>query len=321
MCINPIRAKFSWSINNRFRTPVVIMKPDEPYKECDRPVLLPCGKCVGCLENRKFYWVNRMKLENELHDCGTFLTLTYNDENLPEKCIKSDVQKFIKRLRNVSRDYDISIPCDFKYFFVSERGSRSDRPHYHAVIFGIDMMSDEWLPRLATFKDGYPVYCSTVVEKLWPFGFNVVAPVTGANIGYVAKYIVKQDSDDCFNLKSLGIGNGYVYDIKRQGRKLNYTLRPDSRELLERGRVHLPSRNSVDEVYLPKNVYQKLWDVDFELACDCMLLRRLNVRRYKDNNEFQEAKKRFLASYENKQKKQKLKGKINDEKIRNINSR
>lgn len=321
MCINPIRARLSYFINERGRTPVVIMKHSEPYKEYDRPILLPCGKCVGCLENRKFSWVNRMRLENELHDSGTFLTLTYNDQYLPKKCEKSAVQRFIKRLRNVGRDFGISLPRDFKYFFVSERGSKNDRPHYHAILFGVDMLSDEWKPRLATFKDGYPVYCSSVVEKLWPFGYNVVAPVTGANIGYVAKYIVKQDSDDCFNLKSMGIGNGYIFDIKRQGRQLIYTLKPDSAELLVRGRVHLPSPKSVDEVYFPKNLYQKLWDVDFCLACDCSLVRRLNVRTYKDYNEFREARDNFLASLLNKNKKQKLKGKINDEKIGNINPR
>lgn len=321
MCLKPIRAKLSLFINDRGRTPVIIMKDIEPYKEFDRPVLLPCGKCFGCLENRKFNWVNRMKMENELHDSGTFLTLTYNPDNLPEKCDKTAVQRFIKRLRNVSRDYGISFPRDFKYFFVSERGSLNNRPHYHAILFGVDMMSEAWKPRLATFKDGYPVYCSAVVEKLWPFGFNVVAPVTGANIGYVAKYIVKQDSDDCFSLKSLSIGNGYIFDIIRQGRRLKYSLKSDSPDLLARGFFHLPSCRSVDKVIIPKNIYQKLWDVDLKLAAETSLLRRLNVRSYHDYNEFMEARDNYLASYNNKQKKEKLKGKINDEKIGHINPR
>lgn len=321
MCINPIRAKFSWQINANGRTPVFILKSDEYYKADDRPILLPCGKCVGCLENRRFYWSNRMRLEAELHGSSTFLTLTYNDENLPDKCSKSDVQKFVKRLRNVRRDYGVLIPRDFKYFFVSERGSKNDRPHYHAIIFGVDMLSYDWQPRIATFKDGYPVYCSGLVEKLWPYGFNVVAPVSPANISYVSKYIVKQGEGDTFALKSLSIGNGYIYYIKRQGRRLNYSLKPDSRELLERGHIHLPSRHSVDEVYLPKNLYQKLWDVDMQLALDCMLLRRLHVPRYENFSQFQEARSNYLASLENKHKKQKLKGKINDEKISYINSR
>lgn len=321
MCINPIRAKYSWRINDNGRTPIVIMKSDEPYKDSDRPLLLPCGKCVGCLENRRFYWANRMRLEAELHSASTFLTLTYNDDNLPDLCQKSHVQKFVKRLRNVYRDYGIPLSRDFKYFFVSERGSKNNRPHYHAIIFGVDMLSDEWLPRIATFKDGYPVYCSGLVEKLWSYGFNVVAPVSPSNISYVSKYIVKQGDGDTFSLKSLSIGNGYIYDITRQGRRLHYSLKSDSCELLERGRVHLPSRHSVDEVYLPKNLYQKLWDVDTQLALDCMLLRRLNVPRYNNGNDFIEARKRYLASYENKQKKQKLKGKINDEKIGYIHPR
>lgn len=62
---------------------------------------LPCGQCIGCRLERSRQWAMRCVHEASMHDNNCFITLTYNPENLPPDggLIKSDFQKFMKRLR------------------------------------------------------------------------------------------------------------------------------------------------------------------------------------------------------------------------------
>ena len=78
---------------------------------------IPCGKCVGCLLDRSRDWATRCMLEAKDHEHNCFITLTYNDDHLPDKremindltgeisespfrtLQKRDFQLFMKRLR------------------------------------------------------------------------------------------------------------------------------------------------------------------------------------------------------------------------------
>lgn len=84
---------------------------------------LACGQCIGCRLKRSREWATRCTHENQLHQESTFITLTYNDEHLPEsyntgklddqgKPILAgnldhrDFQLFLKRLRqHIVRNY------------------------------------------------------------------------------------------------------------------------------------------------------------------------------------------------------------------------
>jgi hypothetical protein len=67
------------------------------------------------------------------HKSSCFLTLTYADEFLPEKgnLCKKDLQKFLKRLR-------YHLGKKFRYFAIGEYGSKTYRPHYHIILFGVE---------------------------------------------------------------------------------------------------------------------------------------------------------------------------------------
>ena len=93
---------------------------------------------------------------------GAFVTLTYADA--PSHVIKSDVQKFLKRFRQIPRDYGFPLP-DFKYFFCAEYGSKFGRPHYHGLLFGVDPFEDCWKTDIVTFKDNYPIYSKPLLER------------------------------------------------------------------------------------------------------------------------------------------------------------
>lgn len=133
-------------------------------------VELPCGQCMPCRIDRRRTWVARMILERADHDCACFITLTYNDQNLPESlCVdKSEVQRFFKRLRKEV------YPRTLRYFAVGEYGDRSQRPHYHAIIFGISPQERE------------------LVEKAWQKGFIQIGTAEPATMSYCGGYITKK---------------------------------------------------------------------------------------------------------------------------------
>lgn len=163
--------------------------------------LVPCGRCILCRDFRRRQWQKRLRLELFNNPDATFVTLTYDDDHCPLDVSKSDVQKFIKRFRQIPRDYNLDIG-KFKYFFVSEYGSRTTRPHYHGIIFGVDMLLDRlsWQTELVSSKreNGriFPVYSSAVLSDVWSKGFVSVDSCNSRSIKYVCKYMMKTADDD-----------------------------------------------------------------------------------------------------------------------------
>lgn len=139
--------------------------------KCSHPIVvggrvLPCGKCIMCRKGKVNEWAYRLCLEKSIWKDASFVTLTYNEENLPENglLVKSDLQKFFKRLRK---------HIDVRYFACGEYGSQFSRPHYHAIIFGLSYKNVE------------------LVEKTWKKGFVKVLPFQEKSAFYVAKYCTK----------------------------------------------------------------------------------------------------------------------------------
>lgn len=111
---------------------------------------------------------------------NVFVTLTYDDEHLPEDqgLHVEDFQKFAKRLRK-------SRPGErIRYFHCGEYGEVGQRPHYHALLFNCD------------FEDRYPwrsdTYRSAELERLWTLGHSEFGNVTFESAAYVARYSLKK---------------------------------------------------------------------------------------------------------------------------------
>ncbi|QCS36283.1 replication initiator protein [Capybara microvirus Cap1_SP_216] len=148
------------------------------------PMVVPCGNCMACRIARSREWSLRLLMELESHDFkGCFITLTYDDEHLPNDygLHKEDLKNFWKRLR---KDLDFKI----KYYACGEYGDTYGRPHYHAIIFGLD--PDDFTRRLLV--DNWR-FCS-------PDRFNGtkqgLADVTIDSINYVTGYIQKKYNGD-----------------------------------------------------------------------------------------------------------------------------
>ena len=154
------------------------------YGWIDRPLTIPCGQCVGCRLERSRQWAVRCVHEASLHEDNCFITLTYNNESLPEdgSLNKKHFQDFMKRLRKKYKNKKI------RYYHCGEYGDKNFRPHYHAIIFGLQF-DDQ---KLFTVNNGEKLYTSEKLEKLWPFGFSTIGTVTFESAAYVARYVMKK---------------------------------------------------------------------------------------------------------------------------------
>jgi len=145
------------------------------------PMQVPCGGCLGCRLERSRQWAVRCVHEAKMHDENSFVTLTYDPENIPlhGTLDKKAFPGFIKRLRDRLADR-------VRYFHAGEYGTNTRRPHYHAIIFGYGFPDKtKWLER-----NGNQVFRSKELEDVWGQGMCEIGSVTFGSAQYVAKYIV-----------------------------------------------------------------------------------------------------------------------------------
>ena len=180
-CFHPLTAWKDWSGRVHFGDP-----PEAPKNFIGKleTFTLPCGKCVGCLIDRSKQWALRCVLEAKSSEYNCFLTLTYDDEHLPQDgSLDFDhLTKFLKRFRKkFSKDR-------IRYYAVGEYGAKLSRPHFHIIVFGFDF-PDKWLWSVAR---GEKLYRSPSLESLWTYGYSSVGSVTFESCAYVARYVQKK---------------------------------------------------------------------------------------------------------------------------------
>lgn len=106
-------------------------------------------------------------LEASQHLESAFVTLTYDDESCPPELQPREFQQWMKRFR-------MSYGHPVRFFAVGEYGERTDRPHYHAVLFGVSFLERERM------------------VKTWHHGFVHTIPVAEGLLRYVCGYVLKK---------------------------------------------------------------------------------------------------------------------------------
>lgn len=175
---------------------------------------VPCGKCLACRTKKRQEWSTRMIHELSNHKDSVFITLTYQGEEYEQGSLcKSDLQKFFKRLRkNIT-------PKKIRYFACGEYGDKTQRPHYHSIIFGLSLRDED----------------KTIITETWGRGnvdFGIAEP---ASIAYTAQYIDKklsgingfeeyeaQNREPVFRISSLGLGLAFCLSNKTQIEQQGY---------------------------------------------------------------------------------------------------
>lgn len=144
----------------------------KPYKI--NGINCPCQKCMPCRFNSRRKKTARIILESKSYEKNCFITATYSDEfvpltsgGLPTLSIR-DHQLFLKSLRRRLP------PSSLRYYIVGEYGETTQRPHYHAALFGIGPDSQ------------------ALVQDSWGKGFVHVGDLETESAQYIAGYVTKK---------------------------------------------------------------------------------------------------------------------------------
>ena len=179
--------------------------PDPIY---GAPISVPCGQCIDCRVEHSRQWAIRCMHEASLYEDNCFVTLTYDDDNLP-KCnslVPRDLQLFMKRLRKFfskeRKINDVLWPSrTVRFYGCGEYGDRFGRPHYHILLFNADFLDKSYWRQTPS---GNRQYRSAELEKLWsregrPIGNCEIGSVSFESAAYVARYCVKKVTGDKAN--------------------------------------------------------------------------------------------------------------------------
>lgn len=214
-------------------------------------------------------------MELPYHSSAWFLTLTYDEEHVPYRmtwdngtgevltenyslCYE-DMQKFWKRLRRYLEYHNRQ--NKLMYFQAGEYGSQTHRPHYHAIVYDLDIRQEEL--KIYKKKGGYTYYNCEWLEKLWGLGYVVIAPAEWKNMAYTARYTTKKiyGKDGKEFYESMGIlpercnmslkpaiGAAYYYDHKD--------------EIYDQDKITLKNGRSCK----PPRYFDKLFDLEHSSA-------------------------------------------------------
>lgn len=167
---------------------------------------IPCRACEECYGDMRRAWIARATAEMQLHDKAMFVTFTYKDFNDGNEVLPPvaqmisddgeilnhqtlryrDFQLFMKRLRKYFPDRNI------RFMVCGEYGSRTFRPHYHAILYGIGL--DDFPDMLVHNKNksGDLLYSSISLDNLWRLGYTLSSNADNGTIAYVAGYVAKK---------------------------------------------------------------------------------------------------------------------------------
>jgi hypothetical protein len=142
-------------------------------------------------------WSFRLMQEDRHSLSSYFITLTYDNKHIPisnkgyMNLDKRDIQLFMKRLRKNNKE-------KLKYYIAGEYGGKTNRPHYHMILFNSDI---------------------TTIQDSWQKGHVHYGQVSEASVGYTLKYMIKEtkvpihkndDRKPEFQLMSKGLGKEYL---------------------------------------------------------------------------------------------------------------
>lgn len=189
-------------------------------KESRQPV--PCGKCPDCYKRRTSGWSFRLMQEEKISDSAHFITLTYDTKVVPitkngfMDLSKRHLQLFFKRIRKATKQHGYTITKrirnkvqhkystitptkkPIKYYAVGEYGGRTNRPHYHIIMFNAQI---------------------ELIQEAWNMGNVHYGQVSNASVGYTLKYMTKKakipmhrndDRTPEFSLMSKRLGESYL---------------------------------------------------------------------------------------------------------------
>lgn len=148
---------------------------------CKKPFYnFGCGGCLPCLINTRRVWSHRMVLESFKHAHCAFVTLTYDQEHLPESgtLVPKHAKAYVNRLNTYAQRKGL-ISGSLRYVLVGEYGDETGRPHYHLALYGLGAEHHDF------------------ITDNWKMGFAQVGQLTPESAQYIVGYVVKKLTVKC----------------------------------------------------------------------------------------------------------------------------
>ena len=298
-CYHPMQGYRGKEITKTGKRKIVFNPSDafctsEPFQ-----VTIPCNQCIGCRLERSRQWATRCMHEASLYQNNCFITLTYDDDHLPENgsLRYKDFQDFMKRLRwraqglePVLRDGKTTYPI--RFYMCSEYGERYGRPHYHAILFNYDFPDKQVLKRTGS---GELIYRSSFLEELWSSGYSSIGNVTFDSAAYVARYIMKKATGDAAFHKygKIDYDTGEYIHLEVEDNKMSRKpgIAKDwfdkyYEDVYNNDEVIIPRKKRNIQAKPPRyydNQFEVIYPGDFELIKS---KRKKNARKHADNQTF-----------------------------------
>lgn len=137
-----------------------------------RGLLVGCGQCMRCRINKRREWTTRQLLESFTHEENCFVTLTYDEPNLPsEGVLPLHLQAFMKRFRKALSDRNMP---PVRFFGCGEYGEKTIRPHYHLSLFGAGLAH------------------GSLIQKSWNMGMVHLMEFNVNTAAYICGYVTKK---------------------------------------------------------------------------------------------------------------------------------
>jgi hypothetical protein len=150
-----------------------------------------CGQCTPCRINKRRLWTHRIVLEAMCHQNSAFVTLTYDPDNLPthyenSKGVFQTVQPTLnpKDLKDWQKNLRYHAGLPLRFFSVGEYGDETNRPHYHAAVFG--------LPTCASPDPRCNCAAHSTLRASWKKGHVYLGTLTKDSAAYIAGYVTKK---------------------------------------------------------------------------------------------------------------------------------
>lgn len=256
-------------------------------------MLVPCGKCPECLKSRASAWSFRLMQEMKTSWSGYFLTLTYDNNNVPiskngfmslSKGKSAHHKLFFKVLRRKHEraGFDYSDPGTprIKYYLVGEYGGETYRPHYHLIVFNVKLELIIGKRNCDVIRiAGYDSKRHINDGHMWKKGYMTVGTVGEDSVGYALKYMTKKpfiglhERDDRvkeFACMSKGLGLSYLTD---QMKAWHYALP------FERMYCNLTDGKKIG---MPRYYKQKLYEDELRKEIGLESRKRMIERQYQE---------------------------------------
>lgn len=173
---------------------------------------IPCGHCYACQLRYSSDWAIRIMTEAKKYEHNYFVTLTYDELNLPipesatyenrtfenpgdwtGTLLPEDMTKFLNSLR---KRLERQRHKGMKYYYCGEYCPSSGRPHYHIILLNCPLKLTEFYSFIQDPTTKKLHWKSKELESLWKKGFIDVSEVNFSSAAYVARYCMKKLSKE-----------------------------------------------------------------------------------------------------------------------------